>query len=109
MHRAPAPADRVRDAAAAYLHALQQGRWARACALMTPAARRAFAEAAGTRCPRALAGGATLPAEQLATAARAVAGADVRVRGAVASIGPVAALPEPLRLRRVDGRWLIAG
>ena len=102
------PADRVRDATSAYLGALQQGRWTRACGLMTSGARREL-EAARGSCAVALRGGATLPSEQLASAGREVAGATVRIRGRTAAIGPLADLPQPLRLERVTGRWLIDG
>ncbi|MDX6722445.1 MAG: hypothetical protein QOD73_849 [Solirubrobacteraceae bacterium] len=106
---APAPADAVRAGAAAYLRALEDGRWDRACARMTGAARREIADAAGASCPRALAGGAALPRDQVATARREVPGADVRIDGATASIGPLGGLPAPLRLQRVGGRWLVSG
>jgi len=104
----PTPADRVRDATSAYLGALQQRRWARACGLITSGARREL-EAARGSCAVALRGGATLPSEQLASAGREVAGATVRIRGRTAAIGPLADLPQPLRLERVGGRWLING
>jgi hypothetical protein len=103
------PADRVRDAARAYLSALEARDWTRTCGLLTASARREIAAAADARCRRALAGGAALPPEQAATGRREVAGAEVRIRGAEATIGPLGGLPRPLRLRRVQGRWLIAG
>jgi hypothetical protein len=103
------PADEVRDAALAYVRALQEAKWARACRLMTSAARRDVAGAAGAACPRALARGGALAADQLASARREVAGARVRVRGRAATIGPLGAFPEPLRLERVADRWLVAG
>jgi hypothetical protein len=103
------PADEVRDATAAYLRALQEARWKGACRLMTASARRDVADAAGKSCARALGGGAVLPADELATVGREVAGARVRVRGTAATIGPLGALPQPLRLERMDGRWFIAG
>ena len=99
----------MRASTAAYLRALQDRRWARACGLMTTAARRDIEDAAGAPCATALAGGAALGADELATAAREVAGADVRVDGAAATIGPLGGQPQPLRLRRVGGRWLVAG
>jgi hypothetical protein len=97
----------VRAAIAAYLGALAARDWDRACGLMTPGARRALADAADTPCPRALAAG-TPSAEELESARRAVPGAVVRVRGSAASIGPFGASQQALRLRRVDGRWLVA-
>jgi hypothetical protein len=105
----PTPEDGVRDAASAYLGALGARDWARACRSMTAGARRDIEDAAGAPCARALRSGAALAGEELATAAREVAGADVRIRGASATIGPFGGLPEPLRLRRVGGRWLVAG
>ena len=57
---------------------------------------------AGARGRRAVA------AEELESARRAVPGAVVRVRGSAASIGPFGASQQALRLRRVDGRWLVA-
>jgi hypothetical protein len=103
------PTGQVREAAYAYLRALQQARWTRGCGMMTASARRDIEDAAGVSCARALAGGAALPADQLAAAGREVAGAPVRVRGKAATIGPLGGLPQPLRLERVAGRWLIAG
>jgi hypothetical protein len=107
--RRATPEDAVRAAAADYLRALQRADWARACRLMTDAARQELEDAAAARCTRALRRGAALPPEELATAGREVPGAAVRVRGAGASIGPLGGLPRPLRLERVAGRWLIAG
>jgi hypothetical protein len=101
------PADGVRAAVRTYLGALVRQDWARACGLMTPAARRDVADAAGAPCPRALAAGAQA-AEELASAQREVAGADVRIRGAAASLGPIGPAQQALRLRRVGGRWLVA-
>jgi hypothetical protein len=103
------PADQVRKAARTYLRALQDARWTGACRLMTASARRDVADAAGGSCAHALASGAALPADQLAAAGREVAGAHVRVRGKAATIGPLAGSPQPLRLERVSGRWLVAG
>jgi hypothetical protein len=107
--RDPAPADQVRAAASGYLRALQGAEWTQACRLMTDSARRDLADAAGASCARALSRGAALPADQLATAGREVPGAPVRVDGTSAAIGPLGGLSRPLRLQRVDGRWLIAG
>jgi len=76
---------------------------------MTPAARRDLADAAGVACPRALAAGGAEGAEELASAQREVAGADVRIRGTAASIGPLGTAQQPLRLERVGGRWLVVG
>ena len=104
----PTPGDRVREATSAYLRALQHDRWARACALMTSAARRELG-AAGGSCVRALRGGAALPTDQLASADREVAGATVRIRGRTAAIGPLGDFPQPLRLQNLGGRWLIDG
>jgi hypothetical protein len=103
----PTPADQVRAAADAYLGALSARDWVRACHSMTPRARRDLADAAGTSCARALAEGASA-AEDPQSARREVPGAVVRVRGAAASIGPFGASQQPLRLRRVGGRWLVA-
>jgi hypothetical protein len=107
-HRAT-PADGVRAAVSAYLGALQARDWPRACRLMTAAARRDLESAAGASCATALAQVAALARDELATAAREVAGAQVRVDGAEATLGPLAGAPQPLRLRRVGERWLIAG
>jgi hypothetical protein len=104
----PTPAERVRAATDAYLRALAARDWQRACRLMTPGARRDLADAAGAPCARALAGGAS-PPEEVESARRAVAGAVVRVRGTTASIGPFGPAQLALRLRRVGGRWLVAG
>jgi len=98
----------VRGAIAAYLSALAARDWDRACRLMTPGARRDLADAAQAPCPRALAAG-TASAEELESARRAVPGAVVRVRGSAASIGPFGPSQQALRLRRVDGHWLVAG
>jgi len=76
---------------------------------MTAAARRDLADAAGAPCPRALAAGGADAAEELASARREVPGADVRVRGTAASIGPLGTAQQSLRLERVGGRWLVAG
>jgi hypothetical protein len=104
-----APEDGVRASVRAYLGALQAGDWARACRLMTAAARRDLEDAAGAPCGRALSAGAALAPDEIATAAREVPGADVRISGDAATVGPLADAPQPLRLRRVGGRWLIAG
>jgi hypothetical protein len=102
--------DAVRDAALAYVQALKDGRWGRACRLMTDAARRELVgDAASESCAGALEGGGALPEDQLASAGREVAGARVRIRGTGATIGPLGAFPQPLRLERVAGRWLVAG
>jgi hypothetical protein len=93
----------------AYLGALAAHDWAGACRLMTPAARRELADAAGAPCAGALAAGGAEAAAELATARREVAGADVRIRGAAASVGPLGIAQQALRLRRVGGRWLVAG
>jgi hypothetical protein len=104
-----APGDGVRGAVRAYLGALEARDWARACRLMTAAARRELEDAAGAPCGRALSAGAALAPDELATAARAVPGADVRIEGDAATVGPLGGAPQPLRLRRVGERWLIAG
>jgi hypothetical protein len=101
-------ADQVRAATTAYLRALENERWARACRLMTAAARREIAGGAGS-CASALEHGGALPADEVAAAGRAVAGARVRVRGRAALIEPLGSLPGPLRLRRVGADWLIDG
>jgi hypothetical protein len=101
------PEDGVRAAARAYLGALAARDWPGACRLMTAAARQELAATTGTSCARALASGGTLAAEEVATAEREVAGAEVTIRGASATVGPLAGTQQPLRLRRVDGRWLV--
>lgn len=104
----PDPEAEVRAAAAAYVDALRDGRWAEACDRLTPSGRAAVAE--GRRdCERALRAGAALPREALDTVARQVAGAPVRLEGARATLGPVGDLPDPLRLERDGRRWLIGG
>jgi hypothetical protein len=103
------PADGVRAAVRGYLGALARHDWAEACRRMTPAARRDLADAAGEPCARALAAGSGGAAEELASAGREVAGADVRIRGATATIGPLGPAQQALRLRRAGGRWLVAG
>jgi hypothetical protein len=108
--RPPAtPADGVRTAVRAYLGALARHDFAGACRLMTPTARADLADAAGAPCPHALAAGSGEAAAELASARREVAGADVRIRGAAASLGPLGPAQRALRLRRVGGRWLVAG
>jgi hypothetical protein len=99
----------VRAAVRAYLGALARHDYRRACGLMTAAARRDLADAAGAPCPRALAAGAGAAAEEVASAQREVAGADVRIIGAAATLGPLGPAQRALRLRRVRGRWLVAG
>jgi hypothetical protein len=102
--------DEVRDAALAYVQALKDGRWGRACRLMTATARRELVgDTASESCAGALASGGTLPEDQLAAAGREVAGARVRIRGTAATIGPLGAFPQPLRLERVADRWVVAG
>jgi ketosteroid isomerase-like protein len=102
-------ADRVRAAVRAYLGALAAGDWDRACRLMTVDAQREVADAAGGPCGRALASGAAEGAEELASAQREVAGAEVRISGASATVGPLGAAQQDLRLQRVGGRWLVGG
>jgi hypothetical protein len=97
----------VRSAVRAYIGALSARDWSRACGLMTPAARRDLADAAGASCPRALADGAA--PEELASAQREVAGALVRIRGTAATLGPLGTAQQPVRLEKVGGRWLVAG
>ena len=101
------PSDGVRSAVGAYIGALSARDWSRACGLMTAAARRDLADAAGVPCARALASGAA--PEELASARREVAGADVRIRGAAATVGPLGTAQQSLRLRRVGARWLVDG
>lgn len=105
----PAPEDGVRAAVRGYLGALAAHDWSRACRLMTPGARRDVADAAGTSCPRALATGGADAAAELASAQREVAGADVRISGPRASVGPLGTAQQDLRLQRVGARWLVAG
>jgi hypothetical protein len=99
----------VRAAVRAYLGALGARDWPRACRLMSPAARRDLADAAGAPCSRALAASGAEGAAELASAGREVAGADVRIRGATATVGPLGTAQRDLRLRRVGGHWLVAG
>ena len=103
----PDPADAVRETAAAFVGALRAERWADACRLMTVAARTAIAGERG-RCPQAFREGAALPPSELGTIARQLPGAPVRITGVKAALGPVGDTPQPLRLERSDGRWLIA-
>jgi hypothetical protein len=103
------PADGVRAAVRAYLGALAAHDWARACRLMTPGARSELADTADVPCARALAAGGAEAGDELASARREVAGADVRISGAAASLGPLGPAQQALRLRRVGGRWLVAG
>ncbi len=105
----PEPADRVRAAAEDYLGALAARDWARACRLMTASARRELADAAGAPCPDALADGAADAESELESARREVPGAEVRIRGATASLGPLGTAAQDLRLERVGGRWLVGG
>jgi hypothetical protein len=107
--RQATPEDGVRAAARTYLGALAERDWARACRLMTPAARRDLADDAGAPCPRALAAGGADAAEELGSAQRDVPGAAVRISGATASVGPLGSARQDLRLRRVAGRWLVGG
>jgi hypothetical protein len=103
------PEDGVRAAAQGYLGALAAHDWSRACRLMTPGTRRDLADAVGASCSRALAAGGAEAAAELASARREVAGADVRISGATAAVGPLGTAQRDLRLRRVGGRWLVAG
>jgi hypothetical protein len=105
--RAPDPADGVRAAATAYVDALRGERWAVACDRMTPAGREAVAEGGGS-CVAALRAGGALPPEVLGVVSRQLAGAQVRISDAGATLGPVGDLPEPMRFVRRDGRWLVA-
>jgi hypothetical protein len=104
---APAPEDTVRRAATAYVDTLRSGHWDEACDLMTRAARAAVAEGSGS-CPRALRSGGALPRETLDTVARQLRGAEIRIAGTHARLGPVGDLPDPLRFERRAGRWLLA-
>ena len=97
--RPPDPADAVRAAAAAFVDALRDARWADACDRMTRAARTTVAEGAGS-CAGALRAGGALPREDLDTVARQLAGARVRFSDAGATLGPVGDLPQPLRFER---------
>jgi hypothetical protein len=101
------PEDGVRAAARAYLGALAARDWPGACGLMTAAARQDLADATGTSCARALAKGGALAAEEIASAEREVAGAEISIRGGSATVGPLAGTQQSLRLRRVGGRWLV--
>jgi hypothetical protein len=107
--RAAAADGEVRRAATTYLEALRGREWDRACELMTADARRQVERAVGGACTDALAAGGVLPAEALRNIARELRSARVRVRGDTATIGPLGALPQPLRLRRQGDRWLVAG
>ena len=97
----------MRAAVRTYLGALSARDFPRACRLMTAAARRDIADAAGAPCARALAAGAV--SEELASAEREVAGAEVRIRGDAATLGPLGTAQQSLRLRRVGRRWLVDG
>jgi len=99
----------VRAAVRTYLAALARHDYAFACGLMTPAARRDLADAADAPCARALGAGGGAAAEELASAQREVAGADVRISGAAATLGPLGPAQRALRLRRIGARWLVAG
>jgi hypothetical protein len=90
-----------------YLGALAARDWAGACRRMTPGAQRDLADAAGRSCPRALASGAAPDPAELESARREVAGADVRIRGQDAAVGPLGTAQQALKLRRVGGRWLV--
>ena len=105
---APAPQRAVRSAASGYLDALAARDFERACRMMTAAARRALSDTVGT-CPSALRDSAASAAEDVATVRREIPGADVRIRGSSATIGPFGAAQRPLRLERAGGRWLVAG
>jgi hypothetical protein len=74
---------------------------------MTEGARRDIADAAGTSCERALSRGAVLEGAELESVRREVAGAEVRIRGDSASVGPLGGAQQALRLERVRGRWLV--
>jgi hypothetical protein len=104
----PAPQRAVRSAASGYVDALAGGDFGRACRMMTASARRALSDAAGT-CASALRDGAASAAEDVATVRREVAGAEIRICGSRATIGPFGAAERPLRLERVGGHWLVAG
>ena len=97
----------VRGTVRAYLAALAGREWPRACQLMTERARRDIADAAGVSCERALSRGAVLAGAELESVRREVAGAQVRIRGDSASVGPVGGAEQALRLARVRGRWLV--
>jgi hypothetical protein len=103
------PDDQVRGAVSAYLRMLEGGQWTRACRAMTRRARRELEGVTGASCARALAKGVALPRDELAAVGRQVPGARVRVDGATATVGPFEGLGRPLRLERVEGRWLVAG
>jgi hypothetical protein len=77
--------------------------------MMTADARRQVERAVGTACADALSAGGLLPPEALRNIARELRRARVQVRGDTATIGPLGVFPQPLRLRRQDDRWLIAG
>jgi len=103
----PAPEDAARAAVRGYLGALAARDWAGACRRMTPGAQRDLADAAGRSSPRALASGAAPDPAELESARREVAGADVRIRGQDAAVGPLGTAQQALKLRRVGGRWLV--
>jgi hypothetical protein len=69
---------------------------------MTPAGREAVAEG-GRSCAAALRAGGALPPEVLDTVARQLAGAQVRISDAGATLGPVGDLPGPLHFVRRGG------
>jgi hypothetical protein len=99
--------DAVRGTVRAYLAALAGREWPRACRLMTQRAQRDIADEAGMSCERALSRGAVLSGAELESVQREVAGAEVRIRGDSASIGPLSGAQQALRLERVHGRWLV--
>ena len=105
----PAGTEPVRQSARAYVEALRSQQWARACGLMTQAAREVLREEAGGSCRRALAEGTALAPGELDAIRRQLAGARVQVRGEHATLGPLGDTGRSLALERRGGRWLVAG
>lgn len=109
----PSPQDgaagEVRRAADRYLAALRAREWPDACALMTPAARRALETEFGRPCARALAEGGAAEPDELDVMRRRLPGARVDLRGSRATLASPLSAGGPLRLEQVTGRWLVAG
>jgi hypothetical protein len=106
-HVGAAAPEAVRGTVRAYLAALAGRQWQRACRLMTERAQRDIADATGRSCEQALSDGAAMAGAELESVRREVAGAQVRIRGTSAWVGPLGGAQQALRLERVRGRWLV--
>lgn len=93
----------------AYVEALRAREWARACRMMTGAARDSLRDEAGNSCERALEGGGALAPGELDAIRRQLDGARVRVRAGRATLGPLGDGERSLVLERRGARWLVAG